>query len=426
MRSFLIVCTLAICGLSLFFENADAKTRAYYQYENSHFIVLSNSSEARVRKLLNELEYFRAAAIQATDIATRSDAAKVIVVLTATTKEFKDIRYSKDLAGFAWSFLGSYIMVLPASGDMEDRLIVLRHEFTHTLMRFREHRYPMWYLEGLAEMTTSIEISKDRKFFTYGKPVKRLWNKSAMTVDWNELIQPEFDAHALRSIRLRSSAYSQAWLLTHYLTLGESRGNTEKIDRYFQAVEDGRAATETFIHIFGKSPADLWKETLRPYTKHLLNVRRPLIADNVDLEFSKSDPGSARIEWVFRVLHAIRDTVFFANSANIEIESATGSWGSLDLEGACPATHEFSVDGMNKQFRIADYYVRSDGESMDGHFAYEPNADNSYRLTAIPQEYVVTEDTDLKLSFEDLDTICLSQYGIGDAICSGTFLRCYE
>ena len=72
-----LVVVLGIChgGIALAAESR------WHKYENSHFIAYSDNSEPPVRRLLKELEYFRAAVIQFANIEVPPDTPKTHLVV---------------------------------------------------------------------------------------------------------------------------------------------------------------------------------------------------------------------------------------------------------------------------------------------------------------------------------------------------------
>ena len=111
---------------------------------------LQRRAGAKARALLGELENFRAAFLQVGSIKTPADAPKAIVLITATKKAFQSVVRNPLVAGFATSDGQTPVMVMSAQGDTEFAQEIIRHEYSHTLLRYNGYDYPTWYNEGFA------------------------------------------------------------------------------------------------------------------------------------------------------------------------------------------------------------------------------------------------------------------------------------
>jgi len=77
---------VAMSILLLLSATSSAKDRPWFRYENANFDAYSDSSEKKVRKLLEELENFRAAAEQHLTFDIPAGAVKTQVVILNSEK----------------------------------------------------------------------------------------------------------------------------------------------------------------------------------------------------------------------------------------------------------------------------------------------------------------------------------------------------
>ena len=147
---------------------AFAGTKSWDRFENGYFIAYSSTSEKKTRKLLADLESFRAAFVQIGNITIPQTAPKTRIIIVRSRSEFFKLVSNKNVAGFALSTDEGMVLVLPAAGDPDWTKSVIQHEYGHALMRFKKTVFPRWYQEGFSEIVSTTELTPDGESFKFG------------------------------------------------------------------------------------------------------------------------------------------------------------------------------------------------------------------------------------------------------------------
>jgi len=282
---FLLALT-AVCWLTS--EPVAAKERPWFKYENAYFEAYSDAPEKKVRKLLDELENFRAAVAQVVNIKIPDGVVKTQVVIFRSSGDFRDVT-DKGLAdAFAMGIRGVPYVVMPVGGSGEWSKIAIRHEYTHVLLGYSEHRFPQWYQEGFAEFMSGTTFRKGGAQFTLGESIGRP-RTQAPWVPWSELMSGSFDFHAVDFSLKLSNAYLQSWLLVHYLTLGDEFKYNEDLGRYLGLFSASAKSDVAIEQVFGMTPSALGNVVLKEYGRkspYYLIDYKPGVQDH---DFQKTD-----------------------------------------------------------------------------------------------------------------------------------------
>lgn len=136
---------------------------------------------------------------------------------------------------------------------------VLFHEYAHYfMMNYFAAAYPSWYVEGFAEVYGATEILDGGTFRIGGVAKHRgaelLWLPS---YPMTKLFAAEKDKKG--EDRYRN--YSVGWLMTHYLTFGQSRQG--QLKNYLNAMNQGKTSMEAATMAFGD--LDVLGRDLRKY-----------------------------------------------------------------------------------------------------------------------------------------------------------------
>jgi hypothetical protein len=274
----------------------------WFKYENSHFVAYSDAAESKVMALMDNLERFRGAVLQISHIKIPPSAPKTLVVITRDRSTFSRLTPNRNTAGFAISDGTKTLIVLPAFGSTSWTHSVIRHEYGHALLRFMEFSYPTWYEEGFAEMVSATEFKNSGQEFTLGHAPERAMHPGNLSYNWDTLVSDDFKPHTIESRQQASSAYFQAWLLTHYTTLGDNGKNAQKLQLYFTFLKNGQTSESAFQHAFGKSASELWKSELKSYTKRIPNYVMRFNPGMLDTNFTRTAALATEIEPIIKSL----------------------------------------------------------------------------------------------------------------------------
>jgi len=267
---------------------APAKESTWYRFENSHFEAYSDESERTVRKLLDDLERFRAAVLQVANIREPQGVPKAQVVIFGSEKEFQDLIDSTRIGGFATSIGGVPYMVLAAGRDVKFTEMAIRHEFAHILLAYKNFAYPRWFNEGFAELMSATSFRDKNTKFTVGEHPGRRQAESIAT-PWSQLIGESFDPHSFQSAGKASDAYLRSWLLTHYFMLGNNFGNTDELAQYLTLVANGQPSLAAFETVVGE-PADVFgSKFFRQYRRNAKYVTYTFRPQSLDHDFRRTE-----------------------------------------------------------------------------------------------------------------------------------------
>ena len=395
------------------------------RFENSNFIAFSNGESDDVIGVLTELELVRAAASQTPGFFLPDDNPRTLVMLPATMAEFSRLAPFETMAGFAQPLDHGSAIVLPAGGGGADARMIARHEFAHTMLFNEWFDYPHWYSEGFAELVSSINVDWRRQHFTVGEKPERYGRRIRPRIDWEELIDTDFDAHNLADPELVQAAYAQNWLLIHYLILNGEKDYSSELDRYFSRVATGESSEAAFATAFGNSASALWESVLERYARRPPSTRRDFDPTGLDLQFevSKADDG------VFRPLLTYLADKADARRPGLEglpsLESVAGTWDQLKFERQCSDPLTFTYRPESNIVAIEGFYSAPGTAPVPALFDISRLGGDSFQLTNVTADTFpnVVTTSDYRISMRNENVFCLDEIPLG-RICSGIFHRC--
>lgn len=279
------------------------KEYPWSRYESTYFVANSNASEKKTLAILNNLELFRSAVVQVANLRVPETAAKTEILIVGTKKEFATLRTGKNVGGFALQLGERFLIVIPSSGSSSWAKTTIRHEYSHVLLGYRGFPYPQWYNEGFAELVSTIRFRNRASAFVFGEAPDGIKYVSRSDLDWNTLISEGFDIHSMSNLDA-GGAYLQAWLLTHYVTLGNNFGNTNKLLSYFQQIGNGEPSLAAFEQAFGMDGNELWRQELRPYSRRLFSLAYDFNSDTLEADFQRSDSDATAVNSLLGQLRA--------------------------------------------------------------------------------------------------------------------------
>lgn len=397
---------------------AHAREREWIGYENENFMAYSNAAPAKVLAHLVELEQIRAAALQIITIKVSAGMPKTKVLLFRTKKEFTQASPMLNAAAFVLIFDGQPIMAMSLTGDRNWSKAVIRHELIHVLLRAGTFEYPPWYEEGFAELASSMRIVDDGKSFVFGEATVRDSSGGPPIFDWDELISDRFDTHSIDSAKLGSSAYLQAWLLTHYVTLGEGLQVTKTLNRYLELMHGGTTSTDAFESAFGMSAKDLWLRKLRYYARELQVYQFKLLQENVDVNFQQS---AADMDVLVPLLEFLKFFAIASKSSKTPDDPLgvmVGEWGLVRPTGHCEDRVRIAVDRQAGTATIVQSDVTNDGVRLPSVFSVATDVKSKFMLRAIKGYH------EWWLSVRTPEFICISDSGPHEYRCGQLLRKC--
>jgi tetratricopeptide (TPR) repeat protein len=274
---------------------------------SDHFIIYSEQSEKSLRQFAERLERFDAAMrfMQKLPDTPLGGANKLTVYVVSDLDEVRKL-YGKGASsgnfGIAGFYLprasGSLAFVARSTGDSDstyDGERVLRHEYSHHFMMHNfPVAYPVWFIEGFAELNSTARFEKDGSI-GIGTPAGHRAR--------GLMLGPKLSLEALvgaPDTRMggaeREVLYGRGWLLTHFLNFEPSRQG--QLGKYLQKVSSGTPTLVAAREAFGD---------LKVLDKELDSyLRRPKLA-YLPIPVSKLPIGEIKIRTVGAGENAVMD-----------------------------------------------------------------------------------------------------------------------
>lgn len=236
--------------LLLFAPPAFAAT--WHEAETTHFKIVSAGDEKGLRQFAERLEYFHTLLRLATGVGeTGSPVVKVRIFLVNSIADVKRLigAPDSDIAGYYSPREDGAIAVVPRTtgdGTFTGQL-VLFHEYTHHYMlQYTPVAYPSWYVEGFAEIASTASFER-KGFITFGKAASH--RQYELDSGLSYPVAKMLDGTYLKdSKKGRGWSYGDAWVLTHYLTLTDTRRG--QLRAYLDAINRGKKMSDA-AQVFG-------------------------------------------------------------------------------------------------------------------------------------------------------------------------------
>jgi hypothetical protein len=397
----------------------------WFRYENEYFVAYSNAGNWQARKILEDLEYFRAAALRVPDIEMPHYADKTLVVIPATEAEYALLAENENAIGFAQPLPNRTAIVFPATSRTDKSKYVLHHEYAHALAHGNLAEYPQWYMEGFAEIASSVVIHKRRMSFYVGMHEGR-WNEALEPeLDWDELISDDFDAHAFNDVRKTASAYAQFWLIAHYLTMSGSRENLRALERYFSMVENGEPSVDAFRKAFGMSASELWQTKLQDYLWHIPEYRHSFSQSSIDRSFEREPADPDEIEPMLKFFIDKASMARGMNATDNPMAFLSGKWDHLKFTDQCTELLTFRLENGADVLVMDDFYVGKDGRRLPATFTINHDYGSELILRNVTnlEDEGISAMPDYQLSIRGEDVLCFDEVP-ARMLCQRVLHRC--
>ena len=286
---------------------AEARDYPFKRYESGHFVVHSNASAKKTRKIVQELELFRAAVLQVSAWRIADTAPKAEVLVVRSRGDFAAVSPEAQL-----SYVGM------ASGDRhvfainEDNFDLwiqegVRHHYTHSLFNQLSFPYPVWYQEGFSRLVSMIQFRKKNTAFTIGEFPGGCRRRSGVSLEDEDIDRLISGAWELEELREGPACerYLQSAMLAHYVTLGEDFGNIPKLFKYFGLMNTGQPSLAAFTEAFGMTPNELFANRVDAYSERLFVVVVDFEMDKINLDIQESDSDTAEVNALMEEIRAL-------------------------------------------------------------------------------------------------------------------------
>ena len=392
-------------------KSAELDASGWSRYENDFFIAYSNASNRQARKILEDLEYFRAAALRVPDIEMPRYADKTLVLIPATEAEYALLAENENAIGFAQPLTNRTAIVFPATSRTERSKYVLHHEYAHALAHGNLSQYPQWYMEGFAEIASSVVIHKRRMSFYVGMHEGR-WNEALEpAIDWDELISDDFDAHSFSDVRRTASAYAQFWLIAHYLTMSGSEEKLRSLERYFSLVENGESSVAAFQTVFGMTANEMWDKELKDYLWRIPEYRHSFSQSSIDRSFVRSPASPGEIEPMLRFFTDKASMARGMDATSNPMAFLNGKWDHLKFTDQCTELLTVRLENGADILIMEDFYRADDGQKVAAIFTVNHDYGSELILQNITRQQnpEIAETSNYQLSIRGEDVLCFDE-----------------
>lgn len=231
----------------------------WWEARTEHFIIYSKSSAADAKDFAESLERFDQSlrSLQLIKPDTRLSDSRRVKIYRAGT--YVDI---SSLAGDSESGIGGFYIPRmepvafvparePVGVDVLDAKATLFHEYTHHFMfRHFTGTYPSWYVEGIAELYSTLDLKPDGSFHLGNPPQARAdalvgKYKSALRYSIRRMLMTT----AQPTVEDAYAHYTYGWLLAHYLSFEPTRKG--QLLTYLRLIDQGTSLQQAAQQAFG-------------------------------------------------------------------------------------------------------------------------------------------------------------------------------
>jgi tetratricopeptide (TPR) repeat protein len=259
-RKMLMLAALALPGVA----------HANWQEASStHFVVYANDTPDNLRRFTERLERFDAAMRVFRQLKSRPmvKANRVTVYVLDDLDDLQRL-YGKggsSIAGFyngrAW---GSVAFSPRKTSDALSSRAILLHEYSHHFMlaNWTDTAFPMWYVEGFAELHATAQFRDDGSVLFGGIPEYRRYGVGfANQLPLDRLLRPiQKDLNDEQ----RAALYGRGWLLSHYLTFTNDSNRKQQFAAYLSDINGGKPVETALAEFKGLTDITLDAYGQRP------------------------------------------------------------------------------------------------------------------------------------------------------------------
>lgn len=250
-------------------EKVPLEQRQWFEARTAHFHTYSCGAQQEVARLTARLEQFHAA--YAMLAGTQAVSSPPIVVMAfpdhAALEPFLPVYQGQpaNLAAFFHRGSDENLIALSLSSTGTGALEAVFHEYAHLLLRHNQQFWPLWLKEGMADIYSTFEVTGDHSA-CIGKPMDLYLHLLAQEqlLPLRELFAVTHDSPAYNERERQGMFYTESWLLTHYLMLGDNPGCRARFPQLTLLLRQGQPIQQAFTNTFRTSlPA--MEHNLRQY-----------------------------------------------------------------------------------------------------------------------------------------------------------------
>src|SRR5262249_3769048 len=233
-----------------------------------NFNIVSNADEGPTRKLASNLEQFRYVFSQLFNIKGIAPVPVTVIVFKSdgAFKPFKPLYNSKpaNIAGYFQRGEDENMIALNIAGNEERPMAVIYHEYTHLLTSYTPRPWPVWLLEGLAELYSSFAVEQNK--VTLGAPISSHVHllREKQFVPIQALFQVDHKSPIYNERDKQGVFYAESWALAHYLMFGDKTVRQAQLVEFVKLFNSGVEWEKAFSQAF-KTDYVTMEKALRRY-----------------------------------------------------------------------------------------------------------------------------------------------------------------
>lgn len=258
---------LVASTVALLVSPAQAKDK-WLNLTTKNFNIVSNADEDGTRRLALKLEQFHFVFSKIFNLPLQRSVPTTVMVFKndASFKAYKPLYNGKpaSLAGYFQKGEDENLIALDISANAQRPMSVIYHEYTHLLTSYTPRRWPVWMLEGLAELYSSFEVVDNK--VTLGDPIARhiALLRDRTFIPLQTLLHVVHGSPIYNERDKQGIFYAESWALCHYLMFGDANARQPQMAQYASLINQGVDEDTAFSQAFKASPADVEKQ-LRNY-----------------------------------------------------------------------------------------------------------------------------------------------------------------
>lgn len=234
---------------------------AWHRLDSPNFVVVGDASERQLRDVAVRFEAFREVLgrLRGNDVAIA--AVPTVILVFRSDKAFDP--YKPQYQGKAIKVDGlfvsgqdvNHIAFVNDGADQAPR--IMYHEYAHLVIANASGRIPVWLNEGLAEVYSTFELTRDGRQALIGRPIGEhlaLLSRERL-LKLPELLQVDHSSPLYNEGERRSVFYAQAWALVHMINFGEA-SRLDQLRAYVQRLSEGAPPEDAWKQAFGADRID--------------------------------------------------------------------------------------------------------------------------------------------------------------------------
>ncbi|MCC6394990.1 MAG: hypothetical protein IT167_30640 [Bryobacterales bacterium] len=271
-----------LAGLFLSASMGVSAADQWIKLVSPNFEMYTSNGERTARDALLYFEQVHGFFAKAMNLAVKQEA-KVRIIAFRSEHEFKP--YSVNAVAAAYYLHGldrDYIVLERANSDHYPAVV---HEYVHYLVgQSGVENMPLWLNEGLAELYATLRpVARKVEVGVYNPGHLRTLSRGKW-LDLEALLAANTGSSFYNEKSRVGMFYSQAWLLTHMLSLAD--GYRDKFREFLNAILTANPPSRAFEMVYGKNTAEVTQD-LHDYSR--ANVMK-LVRYDVTLDKRAESP----------------------------------------------------------------------------------------------------------------------------------------